>query len=175
MDENKDLQQEKSNKSKLVGSSKSDNSIRNRQTSVNASQKNSSVDNKEKKEKKKRVKKEHPKMRKFGIILCSLCLVGLISVSTVGLYVLKYMTDFVNGEVAIDLDEYKANQGQTTILYTLDSDGMRLRSQDFTVRKIVFGLTLMRCLLICKTHLLLLKIPDSKNIPVSIGEEQYQL
>lgn len=124
MDENKDLQQKNSNNGKLVGSSKSDNSMRNRQTSVNTSQKDSSVDKKiEKPERKKRVRKEHPKMRKFGIVICSLCLVGLISVSTVGLYVLKYMTDFVNGEVAIDLDEYKANQGQTTILYTLDSDG----------------------------------------------------
>lgn len=36
---------------------------------------------------------------------------------------LKYTTAFVNGEVAIDLDEYKANQSQTTIMYTLDDDG----------------------------------------------------
>ena len=79
---------------------------------------------KAKKEKKpKKPKKEHKNAKKLGIIFCSLFLVGLISVSSVGLYVLKYMADFVNGEVAIDLDEYKANQSQTTILYTLDKNG----------------------------------------------------
>ncbi len=72
---------------------------------------------------KKKQKKDHTKLRKFGIVVCSIFLVGLISVSTIGLYMLKYMSDFVNGEVAIDLDEYKANQSQTTILYTLDDDG----------------------------------------------------
>ena len=75
----------------------------------------------EKKPKKKR--REHKGFRRFGIVVCSLFLIGLISVSTVGLYVLKNMMDFVNGEVAIDLDEYKANQSQTTILYTLDDNG----------------------------------------------------
>lgn len=74
----------------------------------------------------KRVPKEHPKLRKFGIVLCALFLVGLISVSSVGLFVLKNMADFVNGEVAIDLDEYKANQSQTTILYTVDDNGREI-------------------------------------------------
>lgn len=78
---------------------------------------------KPKKEKKVRPKKDYKNLRRVGIIICSLFLVGLISVSSVGLYVLKYMTDFVNGDVAINLDEYKANQSQTTILYTLDDDG----------------------------------------------------
>ena len=78
---------------------------------------------KPKKTKKIRPKKEHIKLKRFGTVLCSLFLVGLISVSSVGLYTLKYLTDFVNGEVAINLDEYKANQSQTTILYTLDENG----------------------------------------------------
>ena len=78
---------------------------------------------KAKKAKKVRQRKEHPRLRRLGIVFCSVFLVGLISVSSVGLYTLKYLTDFVNGEVAIDLDEYKANQSQTTILYTLDDDG----------------------------------------------------
>lgn len=71
----------------------------------------------------KKKRGEHKGLRRFGIIICSIFLVGLISVSSVGLYVLKNMSDFVNGEVAIDLDEYKANQSQTTILYTLDDNG----------------------------------------------------
>lgn len=75
------------------------------------------------KPKKKKKKKEHPALRRFGIVFCTLCLIGIISVSSVGLYVLKYVSDFVTGEVAVDLDECKANQSQTTILYTLDDDG----------------------------------------------------
>ncbi|MCD7774698.1 MAG: transglycosylase domain-containing protein [Clostridiales bacterium] len=78
---------------------------------------------KKNKKTKKKTKKKHPGLRRFGIIICSLCLIAMISVSTVGLYVMKYVSDFVNGEVAIDLDEYKANQSQTTIMYTLDDDG----------------------------------------------------
>ena len=78
---------------------------------------------KAKKPKKIRPKKEYKKLKRFGTVLCALFLVGLISVSSVGLYTLKYLTDFVNGEVAINLDEYKANQSQTTILYTLDENG----------------------------------------------------
>lgn len=78
---------------------------------------------KESRKKKSKPKKEHKNFKRFGIIMCSLFLVGLISVSSVGLYVLKYLTDFVNGEAAINLKEYKANQSQTTILYTLDDDG----------------------------------------------------
>ncbi len=76
-----------------------------------------------KKEKRPRPKKDRTKMRKVGIVLCSLFLVVMLSVSSVGLYFVKYMSDFITGEVAINLDEYKANQSQTTILYTLDDDG----------------------------------------------------
>lgn len=76
-----------------------------------------------KKKKEKRVRKEHPKLRKAAIVFCSVFLAGMLTVSIVGLYVVKYMSDYINGDVAINLDEYKANQSQTTILYTLDNDG----------------------------------------------------
>ncbi len=103
--------------------------MRNRQTTVEeevSKDKKVKSDEKKKKKKpakKKRQKKEHKKTRRFFILMCSLFLVGLLSVSSVGIYVLKYMSDFVNGPVAIDLDEYKLNQSQTTILYTLDDHG----------------------------------------------------
>lgn len=111
------------------GASQSDSmGLRNRQTTVSQSSAStrSEIDGSEKKDdekKRAKPKKEHKNLRRFGIVLCSLFLIGLISVSSVGLYVLKYMTDFVSGEVAIDLDIYKENQSQTTILYTLDDDG----------------------------------------------------
>ncbi len=101
--------------------------LRNRQTTVSEEtpSKRTGASKKEKKkpEKKKKVRREFKATRRFFIVLCSLFLVCLISVSTVGIYVLKYMSDFVNGPVAIDLDEYKLNQSQTTILYTLDENG----------------------------------------------------
>ncbi len=101
--------------------------LRNRQTTVaeETPSKSTGASKKEKKnpEKKKKVKREFKATRRFFILMCSIFLVGLISVSTVGIYVLKYMSDFVNGPVAIDLDEYKLNQSQTTILYTLDENG----------------------------------------------------
>ncbi len=103
--------------------------MRNSQTIVEEEEsenKKTKSDEKKKKKKpakKKRQRKEHKKTRRFFILMCSLFLVGLISVSSVGIYVLKYMSDFVNGPVAIDLDEYKLNQSQTTILYTLDEHG----------------------------------------------------
>lgn len=104
--------------------------MRNRQATVEeeaSKDKKAKSDEKKKKKqkpaKKKRQRKEHKKTRRFFILMCSLFLVGLLSVSSVGIYVLKYMSDFVNGPVAIDLDEYKLNQSQTTILYTLDDHG----------------------------------------------------
>ena len=103
--------------------------VRARQTTVEEEEsKNKKVKSDEKKKKKKpakkkRQRKEHKKTRRFFILMCSLFLVGLISVSSVGIYVLKYVSDFVSGPVAIDLDEYKLNQSQTTILYTLDEHG----------------------------------------------------
>lgn len=84
---------------------------------------NGAKEKRKKDPKPKKTKKAHPKLRRFGIVFCAAVLVGLISVSTVGLYVLKNMADFVNGDVAIDLDEYKVNQSQTTILYTVDDNG----------------------------------------------------
>lgn len=101
--------------------------LRNRQTTVadesQAKNTDSSKKSAKKPKKKKRVKREFKATRRFFIFMCSIFLVGLISVSSVGIYVLKYMSDFVNGPVAIDLDEYKLNQSQTTILYTLDENG----------------------------------------------------
>ena len=78
---------------------------------------------KKKREKKKRVRKEYPKLRKAAILFCAVFLAGMLTVSSVGLYVVKYMSEYINGDVAINLDEYKANQSQTTILYTLDKNG----------------------------------------------------
>ena len=103
-------------------------SMRTRNTTVSSDEpeKNEKKSEKKKEQKPKKPKKDHKNARRLGIIFCSVFLVGLISVSSVGLYVLKYMSDFVNGAVAIDLDDYKENQSQTTILYTLDDNGKEI-------------------------------------------------
>lgn len=130
MEDKKDQQSGRADNSRYEGSNKSSfgqesqsPSIRNRQTAVSDAGTVKSADGNEDKKKNTRPKKEHKGLRRFGIVFCSLLLVGLISVSSVGLYVIKYMSEFVNGAVAIDLDEYKANQSRTTILYTYDDDG----------------------------------------------------
>lgn len=102
--------------------------VRNRQTSQvtssgGAPRKQNAASSEQKSKQKQKKTNGHPVLRRFGIFICSVFLIGLVSVSTVGLYALKYVSSFVNGDVAIDLDEYKANQSQTTILYTLDDDG----------------------------------------------------
>lgn len=125
MDEKKDLQPGKTGSS-ASGYGSQNQSMRNRQTSVSSSDSIKSASSSETgndKKQNRKPKKEHKVFRRFGIVMCSLMLVGLISVSSVGLYVLKYMSEFVSGQVAIDLDEYKAHQSQTTILFAYDNDG----------------------------------------------------
>ncbi len=77
-----------------------------------------------KKVKNKKVgKKKHKGLKIFGTIVISLfsfaCITGLIIVG----YVYSYMTDYINGEVAIDLNEYQSNQSQTSIIYAYDENG----------------------------------------------------
>ena len=113
------------------GQNSSESSIRSRQNSVSvsrkikryASAKTKNTDETKAEKLPEKPRKEHKVLRRIGIVICALTLVGLISVSSVGLYVVKNMASFVNGQVAIDLDEYKAHQSQTTILYTYDDDG----------------------------------------------------
>ncbi len=101
----------------------SDYSNQNEEENIELSSDTENGEESKKKKRKKRVKKEHPGLRKAGIIFCSIFLAGMITVSSIGLYVVKYMSEYINNDVAIDLDEYKANQSQTTILYTLDNSG----------------------------------------------------
>ena len=54
------------------------------------------------------------------LTLFSICVVtGLIIVG----YIYSYMMSYINGEVAIDLNEYQANQSQTSIIYAYDENG----------------------------------------------------
>ncbi len=56
------------------------------------------------------------------ILLYSACVCVLTAVIVCG-YVFGYMFSFTFGDVAIDLDEYQANQSQTSIIYGYDENG----------------------------------------------------
>ena len=55
-------------------------------------------------------------------ILFSALIVILLTCFIVGFCLLIYVISFKNGDVAIDLDSYKNNQNQTSILYAKNSD-----------------------------------------------------
>lgn len=70
----------------------------------------------------KKVRKQHPKLKKFFIAFMALFCVGLICGTVAFTYVYKFADDYVNGDKKIDLEEYKANQEQTSIIYGYDSN-----------------------------------------------------
>lgn len=60
--------------------------------------------------------------RAFTVVF-SLFLVALLTVCIVLSYVLTYMISFTNGDVAIDLEEYKGEQSQTSFIYAYNKNG----------------------------------------------------
>ncbi len=79
-----------------------------------------------KKKKKKRNKKKRkplsPKVRRFLTVFISIILVFALTVTSVCGYVLINMIKTVNGDIIIDLNQEKAEQSQTTIIYSMDSN-----------------------------------------------------
>lgn len=54
--------------------------------------------------------------------LLALALTALLTVMTVSLYFLTFMVSYVRGEAKVNLEEYKENQDQTTIIYAYDAN-----------------------------------------------------
>ena len=73
--------------------------------------------------KRKRKKKKHPVL--FSIFLAFFCLFvsGMLTVLIVGTSVLSYVKTVVNGDVIVNLDNYKSSQSMTSIMYYYDSNG----------------------------------------------------
>ena len=73
-----------------------------------------------KKRKNKKAKKKHGKASLvfFGI-LSTIALTAIVVVS----YVLINIVMYVNGDLIVNLDEYKANQNQTSFIYAYDENG----------------------------------------------------
>lgn len=74
-----------------------------------------------KKKKKGRLKKQHPALYRLFVALFCLFVSGMLTVIIVGSSVLSYVTNFVDGKIAVDLDNYKSSQSQTSIMYAYNS------------------------------------------------------
>ena len=55
-------------------------------------------------------------------VLLALALTALLTVLIVGIYLVSFMVSYVKGDPKINLEEYKENQDQTTIIYAYDSN-----------------------------------------------------
>ncbi len=73
--------------------------------------------------KRRRPKKEHSKKFKIAMtVICAFFAVCLICATVAVGYVFKFGKEYVEGSKKINLDEYKANQAQTSIIYGYDED-----------------------------------------------------
>ncbi len=70
----------------------------------------------------KKPKKERPGLKKFFRVMIVLCSIALICGTVAVTYVYSFAEKYVNGEKKIDLDVYRANQAQTSIIYAYDSN-----------------------------------------------------
>ena len=74
------------------------------------------------KAKNKKKRKKHPVIFTFFLIFFCVFVAGMLTFITVGNSVLSYVDSFVNGGKAIDLENYKSSQNQTSIMYGYDSE-----------------------------------------------------
>ena len=88
-------------------------------SSANASKKMGTA----KKSSKKKNKKPNKKAGRIAllVILCVL-VVGMLTTAIIGGYVFFNIVSFAHGEIAINLDDYKANQNQTSFVYAYNSN-----------------------------------------------------
>ncbi len=70
----------------------------------------------------KKVKKQHPKLKKIMSVVMVLVAICLICGTVACTYIYKFAEEYVTGKKKIDLEEYKANQEQTSIIYGYDSN-----------------------------------------------------
>ena len=68
-------------------------------------------------------RKMSPKVKKLLKILAPIAFTGVLVCVILGIYVVSDVVGRVNGERIIDLDFYKQNQDQTTIIYADDEEG----------------------------------------------------
>ncbi|MCM1544918.1 MAG: transglycosylase domain-containing protein [Ruminococcus sp.] len=73
------------------------------------------------KKKLKGFKKKHPALYKTFLVLFCLFVSAMLTFIIVGSTVLSHVNSVVNGKTAVDLDNYKSSQSQTSIMYAYNS------------------------------------------------------
>ncbi len=68
-------------------------------------------------------KKEKKNLSKPAVILLGIFSVIALTVFVVITYLLGYVISYINGDLVIDLEEYKNNQNQTSFIYATNSEG----------------------------------------------------
>ncbi len=74
------------------------------------------------KAKNKKKKKKHTKLFVVFTFLFCIFVSAMLTFIIVGSNVLTYATDFIDGGIVLNLDDYKDNQNQTSIMYAYDSN-----------------------------------------------------
>lgn len=74
------------------------------------------------KKQKNKKRKKHPKLYITFLVLFCIFVAGMLTLIIVGGSMASYMSNFVNGEIAINLDDYKNAQNQTSIMYGYDDN-----------------------------------------------------
>lgn len=74
------------------------------------------------KNKKKKKKKKHTGLFVVFTFLFCLFVAAMLTFIIVGTNVLDYATDFIDGGIVLNLDDYKDNQNQTSIMYAYDDN-----------------------------------------------------
>lgn len=72
--------------------------------------------------KRKQRKPMNPTLKKVLTVFSILCAIGVICATVACVYVIDYAHDYVYGDKVIDLEEYRANQQQTSIIYGYDEN-----------------------------------------------------
>ena len=70
----------------------------------------------------KKQRKKHPGLRKAFTVFAVLFAIFAVCAGVAVGYVYNFANNYINGEKKIDLDTYKANQAQTSIIYAYDSN-----------------------------------------------------
>ncbi len=73
--------------------------------------------------KKQRTNKKNKKINKFLLVLNGFFSVAALTVIIVVSYVLFNAISVINGDLIVNLEEYKENQNQTSFIYAYDKDG----------------------------------------------------
>lgn len=77
-------------------------------------------------EKKANRKPLSTKAKAIIIAVCALIVSGIMTVAIVGINVFGYVVDFKNGDIATNLDDYKSQQYETSIVYGFNEKGKKV-------------------------------------------------